>query len=425
MATVIARAGQAAPQRFELTNGSTAVIGRSSEADIVVASDRASRRHAELVCSQGRVQVTDLQSSNGTQLDGNTITSTTWTPGQILMVGPCEFALEVSVAEQATMVTRPKSTSDDTRINPAKTGAVPDQTQFSKNLFVRHWQGGYSLGRSIFINILVIDVIWVLIAANVVAPLMADLAPDARRIAFSIEFLGMMVLGIWQAVGLYRSLRGANKRGAWLISRIFGWVVCIFLVLGVLALGVTWINGLSQISETEIGTSSDGTPLYQLSVNDNVLLFDGQVVWPIVADFQQTLAQNPDINTVVLRSPGGDVVAGRRVNDILRPLQLTTAVADFCHSACTIMFAAGVRRIAAPQAQIGFHATSVILMDEMMTRLMNAFTLRHDSLNSDYYLEAGFDPEFVRRAVATPSTDLLIPTQQELLNVGVLTELIR
>ena len=48
-----------------------AVIGRANEADLVVADDTVSRRHAELRGDRAAVVLVDLGSSNGTTLNGN------------------------------------------------------------------------------------------------------------------------------------------------------------------------------------------------------------------------------------------------------------------------------------------------------------------------------------------------------------------
>src|SRR4051812_21761603 len=49
------------------------VIGRSPEADVRIQDRAASRRHAELVVRRGDVEVVDLQSHNGTLVNGEPI----------------------------------------------------------------------------------------------------------------------------------------------------------------------------------------------------------------------------------------------------------------------------------------------------------------------------------------------------------------
>lgn len=424
MAKLVVRSGPADPKSLPLGNGTQAVIGRADQSDIVIASDRVSRRHAQIISRQGSIQVEDLGSRNGTLLDGKPITKAAWQAGQVLTVGPCEFALEADVSDQETVVTRPEADGKRSGSNkPPAEAAVASTT--SGNFITRHWRGEYGLARSIFVNVFLTLAVVLIFFANVFPLLLADTSPGPRRIYFSIEILGILAALIWMSVGLVRSLLKAKARGSLLIMRILGWLVVPILAVLAVIFALAWIGGLTQISESERGTDASGQPLYRLTVNNQILIFEGQVVWPIVADFQRTLSENPNITTVLLQSPGGDVVAGRRVYDLIRQRGLTTAVTQDCHSACTIMLAGGSRRVATPQAQIGFHATSIIQMDEMMTRIMNGFTMLHDDLNANYYIEAGFDQQFVQRAVTTPSTDLWIPTTQQLLDAGVLTEIIQ
>lgn len=47
------------------------VVGRSTDADLVIADDTVSRRHARLSGDRSGLVLTDLDSSNGTTLNGN------------------------------------------------------------------------------------------------------------------------------------------------------------------------------------------------------------------------------------------------------------------------------------------------------------------------------------------------------------------
>lgn len=49
------------------------IIGRAGEADVVLADPEASRRHARLESERGIVYVRDLESSNGTFLNGRRV----------------------------------------------------------------------------------------------------------------------------------------------------------------------------------------------------------------------------------------------------------------------------------------------------------------------------------------------------------------
>ena len=81
------------PEReIALTDGQ--VVGRTSDADIVLPDNKISRRHAQLTVENGVWHLTDLQSSNGTYLDGSRLLPNQPAPlqnGQRLRVGDTEL----------------------------------------------------------------------------------------------------------------------------------------------------------------------------------------------------------------------------------------------------------------------------------------------------------------------------------------------
>ena len=62
-------------QTFELKEGRTLVVGRGPSSDIAIYDPTISRRHAELTVGADGVQVKDLDSSNGTCINGARITT--------------------------------------------------------------------------------------------------------------------------------------------------------------------------------------------------------------------------------------------------------------------------------------------------------------------------------------------------------------
>lgn len=80
------------------------VIGR--QADIVVADERVSRRHARIVLNDTVVTVEDMQSTNGTKLDGTPLVpgnATPWTSGA-LSLGGLELTLSRPGAAAQTLM---------------------------------------------------------------------------------------------------------------------------------------------------------------------------------------------------------------------------------------------------------------------------------------------------------------------------------
>ena len=62
-------------------------IGRASEADIVLADVRASRLHCRVFYEEGIHYVEDLNSKNGTSINGHAITKSVVKSGDVLKVG--------------------------------------------------------------------------------------------------------------------------------------------------------------------------------------------------------------------------------------------------------------------------------------------------------------------------------------------------
>jgi sigma-B regulation protein RsbU (phosphoserine phosphatase) len=85
-------------------SGPRHVIGRSAECTIRLDRTTVSRRHAELVCDPfQRWWVRDLQSRNGTQVNGETVVDRMIAPGDVLGVG--EFSLRVVAVGDSTATT--------------------------------------------------------------------------------------------------------------------------------------------------------------------------------------------------------------------------------------------------------------------------------------------------------------------------------
>ena len=72
----------------------TATIGRSAECDICLENSRGvSRRHAQIFLLAGRVRIKDLESQNGTFVDGARVSDAILPPGSIIKVGDVSLRL--------------------------------------------------------------------------------------------------------------------------------------------------------------------------------------------------------------------------------------------------------------------------------------------------------------------------------------------
>jgi pSer/pThr/pTyr-binding forkhead associated (FHA) protein len=72
------------------------VIGRSTDADIVVAAHEVSRRHAQILPDRDGWTLTDLDSTNGVRLNGRPIgVPTRLQDGDVIELGAVEILFEV------------------------------------------------------------------------------------------------------------------------------------------------------------------------------------------------------------------------------------------------------------------------------------------------------------------------------------------
>lgn len=69
------------------------VVGRSTSSDLFVPDRRLSRRHARFYARQGRLYVEDLQSHNGTYVNGKRVTQMQLFGGDVVRVGTTQFEI--------------------------------------------------------------------------------------------------------------------------------------------------------------------------------------------------------------------------------------------------------------------------------------------------------------------------------------------
>jgi pSer/pThr/pTyr-binding forkhead associated (FHA) protein len=75
------------PVRTYVLNKEVVALGRLSECDIVISDPGASRRHAEIRRENGRFVLTDLGSTNGTQVNESTVSERDLEEGDRITIG--------------------------------------------------------------------------------------------------------------------------------------------------------------------------------------------------------------------------------------------------------------------------------------------------------------------------------------------------
>jgi pSer/pThr/pTyr-binding forkhead associated (FHA) protein len=86
--------GRNAGSKLDLADKKEVLIGRSSGSDLVISDEFASNMHAKLVLVGDEWVLQDLNSTNGTYLDGKRVTTPmTMSPGATIRIGTTTFDL--------------------------------------------------------------------------------------------------------------------------------------------------------------------------------------------------------------------------------------------------------------------------------------------------------------------------------------------
>lgn len=111
---------------------------------------------------------------------------------------------------------------------------------------------------------------------------------------------------------------------------------------------------------------------------------------------QQVLDQNPRYTLIEIDSPGGFVIEGIRMADIVAARKMDTVVMSKCASACTLLLVVGKDRYLAPNALVGFHRSGRkhLLEDRGWSET--------DQRIADHYRSYGAAPDFVTQALQEP-----------------------
>jgi hypothetical protein len=180
-----------------------------------------------------------------------------------------------------------------------------------------------------------------------------------------------------------------------------------------------------------------------LRVEDRTIFFDtGRVTgdwFDLSEDFALLIMDFPDVDTVHLTGPGGNFDIAMEIAATIRRYALNTVASGECSSACAFMFVAGAERTLMPGAELGFHrirwredASMALYEVEREYAGEDGIDpypewLYEDAQNQAARLirlfsQAGIEPGFVARVLETSSSDIWIPSREELVESGIVDE---
>lgn len=200
--------------------------------------------------------------------------------------------------------------------------------------------------------------------------LIDDLAWNVERVYVPWTWVAVALVvwaGVWNLAWLLGGLRAAVQRnleglpvGLAALGAIGNGIVAVWsfsVVLGTLSASLSIFKSYYVDSERSIQTlvmpGPDGLGTAPM------LYLKGKVGVGSTLALKAALEQNPDIRRVVLRSPGGLVVEGMGMAQLVKTRQMETVVLGECASACTLVYVAGSKRWLGPKGVLGFHRSYI------------------------------------------------------------------
>jgi len=295
---------------------------------------------------------------------------------------------------------------------------LPEHT----NIIARYWRGEYSLGVAYwgfgilggFIAALIPFIVQLLFASK------NDYEPRLIFATLITTWFGVSVVAMWQIVGLWRSANRriaerarAHKKAPW------AGLAKVAVILNVMALASQFATAtLPQLDETwKMAFQGDpGLPDYSIRImhDGSEVEISGGFKYGLTDDLERILRASPQIRVVHLDSIGGRIGEAEKLNKLIKERGIVTYVSHQCLSACTIAFAAGHERWLLQGAVLGFHAPT-------FPGWSNEALSQATKSQRELFTRAGFSRDFILRALGTPSTELLKPTTEELLDSKVIT----
>ena len=89
--TIVLKAGN----RVRDFNHGRVIVGRARDVDFMVDDPNASRRHAAIYWADGDIMIEDLDSTNGTTVNGCPVTTTVLRPDDVIVIGDCRITVEM------------------------------------------------------------------------------------------------------------------------------------------------------------------------------------------------------------------------------------------------------------------------------------------------------------------------------------------
>jgi hypothetical protein len=139
----------------------------------------------------------------------------------------------------------------------------------------------------------------------------------------------------------------------------------------------------------------------------------GDIGYGLADALEEAIKKHPNLKTLHLYSYGGLTSEAVAAAEIVHQHGLDTYVMRECASACTLIFAAGRKRVLAHGGKLGFHASrGATSFDDASGQ---------EKWEAERLADYGVDTDFIRKANRVPNEQIWYPTVQELQKARVVT----
>jgi hypothetical protein len=296
--------------------------------------------------------------------------------------------------------------------------AQQSQPKRVPNYFVRHWRGELPLFQSYWVNG-VFGNLAALSTVSVITAALGQLKTNYLALCIGVfVWTSATVIVVWQVVGIWRSAGrpGTNgKISRW--ARLARAAVMVAVLRAAFSLAVEGIPAISAAARQAFWLNEHGKWNARLLNNGKELELSGGIGNGFARDLEDALTTNPGIRLVHLNLAwGGLVEEAKSAAATIRARDVATYVSRTCASACTYAFLGGTQRYLKAGAKLGFHAPTCPVARYQAEKMREA--------ERQYLITAGVSPSFSARVIATPAESMWYPTPEELLEAGVVTQVV-
>jgi hypothetical protein len=124
------------------------------------------------------------------------------------------------------------------------------------------------------------------------------------------------------------------------------------------------------------------------------------------------LKKNPSYTLIQLESPGGFMIEGLRMAQLVHDRHLDTVTLNRCASACTLVMVTGQERYLGPDARMGFHRSGYahVFEDQGWTRV--------DFEIADHFRKYGAKDDFIAKALSEPMFRIWWAPHEDMYSAG-------